>query len=229
MSQKKAARAGGKKQFFRSHCMTSLQSGAGPVRQLAPSTKRNPCPVCGRTKDRDCRFSDGLILCHQGSTSGPPAHLIPGDTITIEGQRWALVSRSGGYSGCAAVFRPDRGRDEANHAPRPQEQQNLENRAGIARATIDAWLRLADQALEVPRFQDLTVPEVDGYCELISEAYRKGVSLQQSLEPLCRQYRALGPYREEVADALKEVGYQQRDAVQWRKNNFGIENGGVVR
>jgi putative DNA primase/helicase len=34
---------------------------------LAPSSKSNPCPVCGRTKDGDCRISpDGkMVLCHQ--------------------------------------------------------------------------------------------------------------------------------------------------------------------
>src|SRR4028119_1478698 len=34
---------------------------------LAPSNKSNPCPVCGRTKDGDCRIShDGkMVLCHQ--------------------------------------------------------------------------------------------------------------------------------------------------------------------
>jgi len=34
---------------------------------LAPSSKSNSCPVCGRTKDGDCRIShDGkMVLCHQ--------------------------------------------------------------------------------------------------------------------------------------------------------------------
>src|SRR4028119_1316749 len=34
---------------------------------LAPSSKSNPCPVCGRNKDGDCRIShDGkMVLCHQ--------------------------------------------------------------------------------------------------------------------------------------------------------------------
>jgi len=34
---------------------------------LAPSSKSNPCPVCGRTKDGDCRISQDkkMVLCHQ--------------------------------------------------------------------------------------------------------------------------------------------------------------------
>src|SRR4028119_432206 len=37
------------------------------TRKLINSSKSNPCPVCGRTKDGDCRISrDGkMVLCHQ--------------------------------------------------------------------------------------------------------------------------------------------------------------------
>lgn len=37
------------------------------TRKLLNSSKSNPCPVCGRTKDGDCRIShDGkMVLCHQ--------------------------------------------------------------------------------------------------------------------------------------------------------------------
>lgn len=32
---------------------------------FTPSSKAHPCPVCGRTKDGDCRLrDDGLVLCH---------------------------------------------------------------------------------------------------------------------------------------------------------------------
>lgn len=36
------------------------------TRKLLNSSKSNPCPVCGRTKDGDCRISHdgGLVLCH---------------------------------------------------------------------------------------------------------------------------------------------------------------------
>ena len=61
------------------------------------SSKANPCPCCGRTKDTDCRFDDEVILCHNGSTSGPPSHLRIGDTITIQGRPWALVKTDAGY------------------------------------------------------------------------------------------------------------------------------------
>src|SRR4028119_1945701 len=39
----------------------------GSTKKLLNSSKSNPCPVCGRTKDGDCRISrDGkMVLCHQ--------------------------------------------------------------------------------------------------------------------------------------------------------------------
>ncbi|MEG4397212.1 DUF3987 domain-containing protein [Microcoleus sp. BROC3] len=46
---------------------TSYPTGASSASRFSTSSKSNPCPVCGRTKDRDCRISqDGrLVLCHQ--------------------------------------------------------------------------------------------------------------------------------------------------------------------
>ena len=32
---------------------------------LTPSSTKNPCPVCGRKKDGDCRIKDnGIVFCH---------------------------------------------------------------------------------------------------------------------------------------------------------------------
>lgn len=58
------------------------QGGGGNGRGgLRTSSRNNPCPVCGRTKDGDCRIgSDGLVLCHSnldakfGDTSNDGLH-----------------------------------------------------------------------------------------------------------------------------------------------------------
>ncbi|MCS7031799.1 MAG: DUF3987 domain-containing protein [Gloeomargarita sp. SKYG116] len=51
------------------------------------SGPHNPCPVCGRVKDGDCRTTDGaLVLCHSHR------HLRKGDTIQgYDGQTWRCV------------------------------------------------------------------------------------------------------------------------------------------
>jgi len=82
-----------------------------------PSSKRNPCPICGRVKDTDCRIrQDGeMVFCHRGKSLGPPERLKPGDVLTdAEGRQWAHSRESGGDSRDGAVFvihreRADRG------------------------------------------------------------------------------------------------------------------------
>jgi len=46
---------------------TSYPTGGSLASNFSTSSKTNPCPVCGRTKDTDCRISrDGkMVLCHQ--------------------------------------------------------------------------------------------------------------------------------------------------------------------
>jgi len=46
---------------------TSYPTGGSFGSDLSTSSKTNPCPVCGRIKDTDCRISrDGkMVLCHQ--------------------------------------------------------------------------------------------------------------------------------------------------------------------
>lgn len=56
------------------------------TRKLINSSKSNPCPVCGRTKDGDCRISHdgGLVLCHNnfdhGKTQQPDRWHFNGET-----------------------------------------------------------------------------------------------------------------------------------------------------
>lgn len=46
--------------------MATPTSG-GAKTKFTPSGKRNPCPVCGRVKDPDCRISPELVLCHNNT------------------------------------------------------------------------------------------------------------------------------------------------------------------
>lgn len=61
------------------------------------SSKRNPCPVCGRTGDSDCEIRpEGLVFCHRGSRWHPPKWATrtgdhgPG----ADGQDWAFLGDS---------------------------------------------------------------------------------------------------------------------------------------
>lgn len=80
------------------------------------SSRTNPCPICGRTKDSDCRQrQDGeMVFCHRGKTLGPPERLKPGDVMTdSEGREWAYTGDSRDDSRDGAVF--VRHQERTNH------------------------------------------------------------------------------------------------------------------
>jgi len=71
------------------------------------SSERNPCPICGRTKDGDCRVRQdgGMVVCHRGKSLGPPQRLRKGQVLTGAGDRqWAYTGESRDDSRDAAIF-----------------------------------------------------------------------------------------------------------------------------
>jgi len=69
------------------------------------SSRRNPCPVCGRTKDSDCRWNGELLHCRTYAKH----HLNRGEVIQgSDGQQWAYLGSSDG--GRWAMFRPHKER-----------------------------------------------------------------------------------------------------------------------
>jgi len=65
------------------------------------SSPKNPCPVCGRTKDSDCRWSNEVCHCRTYAKE----HLRAGEVVQgNDGQQWAYLGDSDG--GRWAMFRP---------------------------------------------------------------------------------------------------------------------------
>ena len=60
------------------------------ITKFTASSVKNPCPVCGRTKDGDCRLTgDGTVFCHTHQTDRK------GDTRRgADGQEWACVGNT---------------------------------------------------------------------------------------------------------------------------------------
>lgn len=94
----------------------SVGNGSG---DLTPSSKRHPCPICGRQKDGDCRIGTDLVLCHHGSSHHPPEGLRPGDTTTgSDGQEWAFTGDSSDGRTATYVLHKPRP-DGATHQQQP--------------------------------------------------------------------------------------------------------------
>lgn len=72
---------------------------ATPSHRWIPSSHRNPCPICGRTKDGDCRIlsDDTGVICHH-----PRTDLSPGDVLP---SGWAFTGNSD--DGRGARFKRD--------------------------------------------------------------------------------------------------------------------------
>jgi len=76
------------------------------------SSPKNPCPVCGRTKDSDCRWND---ICHCRTYA--KAHLGIGEVIRgNDGQQWAYLGDSD--SGRWAMFKPHEERRKDDWEPK---------------------------------------------------------------------------------------------------------------
>jgi len=82
---------------MRTHSLTRSSSNS----KFTYSSRRNPCPVCGRTKDSDCRWSGGLCHCRTYAKE----YLRVGEVVQgSDGQQWAYLGSSDG--GRWAMFRP---------------------------------------------------------------------------------------------------------------------------
>jgi archaellum biogenesis ATPase FlaH len=70
------------------------------------SSKKLPCPICGRTEDGDCRIAPDFVLCHIGSSRQPPTQkkgaVVPGE----DGQDWACKGIAD--DGRTVKFAPDK-------------------------------------------------------------------------------------------------------------------------
>lgn len=73
------------------------------------SSRKSPCVICGRNTDDKCRRSETRILCYVGDSFSPPLSLKIGDTITVNGERWSLVSQQAGFSQNSFAFALDKG------------------------------------------------------------------------------------------------------------------------
>lgn len=67
--------------------------------QLTRSSKANPCPICGRSKDGDCRIGAESVLCWHGNSHHPPAGLRSGDLVTgTDRVQWAYTGNAEGWA-----------------------------------------------------------------------------------------------------------------------------------
>ena len=183
---------------------------------LKQSSRRDPCPVCGRNADGDCRFSDELILCHSGTRFHPPQHLRPGDVIDINGSRWALIRSGAGFDGAAHEFRPDRANTSRQETKAAAPQRRVRQLAASRRLRqFNLGFR---EALRCPEFALLSADEADRYLPVIFSTADQGLALETLVRSLAAADPSWKRHLKTLRNRLKAIDYQ-RDNARWF---FGI-------
>ena len=196
------------------------------VNSLTASRKNNPCPICGRTKDTDCRWSDDVILCHQGRSFGPPAELQVGDTITIEGKAWALVSRKGGFDGSAAVFKPHRPGQKPQQrslpSHRPAAPDLSQQRKESIEETIKCFLLNYQACWDLPDFFELNYTQQREGFDLIIRTDQQGQFLASKIQSAWRDFPELkNTYKDLFEMAVQSLKYQRKEVDHFLHHYLG--------
>jgi len=184
------------------------------------SSKRNePCPMCGRSKDSDCRFDDDVIFCHQGSSHGPPSNLHVGDVVTRQGREWALVKTNAGFAGVASVFRPHRPLKKKHFSPSQRVHQERKRRHLInaKKKLIEDFIKLSQAALDVLEFETAPPDELKASFALIEKAYWQGIEIKEVIgfDPDLKKWISL------INEANKQLFYQYNDQLNFQQNFLG--------
>ena len=163
-TRRQRSRRGGVRR--RSGRVPAIQAEQRHGRIAQSSSRRTPCPVCGRVRNGHCRWGDGVWHCFVGDTNHPPSNIRIGDVIDINGEHAALVATDGGHSGNSYVFRAhtalDRTRARQVAKPAPKDSGYM--------AWIEVIIADADLALTITDFQlhNTPPPELQHLLALIN-------------------------------------------------------------
>ena len=75
------------------------------------SSRKNPCPICDRSKDDKCAWNSEVIHCYNGVSNYPPRGIKLGEVFHVDygsTRDWALVKKDAGFSGNHWIFIPDK-------------------------------------------------------------------------------------------------------------------------
>ena len=184
---------------------------------LQPSGPRNPCPICSRTKDGDCRWSADWIACHSGAAAND---LRPGQTIEALGQTWYLSRANGGHSAAAHIYRP--------HRPGQRQHQHRSKRNTDALAPVAACRRFyalvrprVHAALRLPLWEHCSPDEL----ALIPATFASVQQLIQRLQQARHTDPTLAGLLPIAHHWLKAMGYQLADLQRFQRRQLGMSEG----
>jgi hypothetical protein len=193
------------------------------------SSKKTPCPSCGRSRTNHCRFdidsTNPVVFCHQGVSSGPPAHLRIGQTIQFANVTWALVGIGKGHSGNSHEFRPHRDNPQFRSTHRPpsaQDLQMVQARRSLAIHAIDRFFEKFQQVWNITDFHSLQPSELHQAFDLIYATEQEGLALARSIQTVWRENHDLRDRHKARFDSyIRNLKFQREDVDHFRQFYLG--------
>jgi len=185
------------------------------------SGRRQPCPICSRNTDDKCRWRDDLISCHQGDTFSPPAGLRVGDTVTVQGTRWAVVKLDAGFSGQAVMFRPHVDRHSFTPAERRKEQRVQAALVPTLQALFNFCRELVQLCLSMPVLERCTLAELQAELAHAKSTQANLTALRRPLIQARRETPEIGRLVKALDHWLRLVSYQLRDVERFMAVHLG--------
>ena len=191
---------------------------------MQSSKRNNPCPVCGRTKDSDCRWDNDVIFCHCGSSFAPPSHLKIGDILRLDGKEWALVKTNSGHTGLCHVFKPHR-HIEKTYTPTPRQKQQGQDREQYlfkeSVKAVEEYIKLANAALEVINYEYCNLKQIKESKALINRAFDEGKELREVLVGVRRFNKNIEEFIELFDEKYRPIKYQKKASDEFCWNHLG--------
>ena len=181
--------------------------------------------MCGRTKDGDCRWTDDVIFCHCGSSHSPNQSLRIGDTIALNGEKWALIKTNGGFDGAAFVFKPhqDRSFGRRRRVPdSPLELSTKQAKRSIANVSLKRFFDAFREAWDVKDLHSLNGHQLSEVIRAIETAARIGRELNLTVNQIWQQHHDLKDLHKGAFEAcLSSINAQVSDLAHFRTYYLG--------
>ena len=172
------------------------------------SSRKKPCPICGRFKDADCRWNDEVIFCHKGSNFAPPSHLKIGDVLTVNSLNWALVKVNAGHSGRAHIFKLHRPLEKKINYSSITYKEKLQKQNILFRETVSSfenYLKISKSLIVDKDYQKFNLIEIRRLRKQINIASQYGIELKKIMIEMRRNDKRYSDYIELIDQRHKEI------------------------
>lgn len=176
------------------------------------SSAKNPCPSCGRHKTSHCAWvingtEEDVILCHVGERWGPSVSTV-GETIDLDGRRWALTATGKGFAGRSHVLRPDKGRSDSTFYLSPRHRKANAGVLAVAplhgKSPAEEW---QDIKFKIRAAFRVHCPSGNRVA-LINNLFFECKAIIVRLRRAQRHDSTLTPYTEEAIGYLRQIRYE---------------------